>query len=123
MGFSCSQPDSTGRQISLAKVPITKKSGQVAGCRCFLKPGYEALVTVYLYNDSHKQTQPGASLPFEFFLVTNVDELKKANCLDLQTEETKRRERLLVERDLEYSASNWGMRALVRMGAYTGLIV
>ncbi len=123
VGFSCSQPDSNGNPIFLDKTNIVQDKGQVLGCRCFLKPGYNALVTVYLYNDNKKSVPEGAKFPFEPFLVTTNQILKKAGLLCLSTPETQFREKMLLTRDNEYSASNWGIRALVKMGGYTGLFV
>lgn len=123
VGFSCSQPDSKGNPIFLDKTNIVQDSGQILGCRCFLKPGYNALVTVYLYNDNKKSVPSGAIFPFEPFLVTTNQILKKTGLLHLSTPETQFRERMLLARDNEYSASNWGIRALVKMGGYSGLFV
>lgn len=123
VGFTCSQPDSKGNPIFLDKTNIVQDSGQVLGCRCFLKPGYSALVTVYLYNDDKKTVPSGAKFPFEPFLITTNRILKKKGLLNLSTPETQLREKMLLARDNEYNTSNWGIRTLVKMGGYTGLFV
>ena len=123
IGFSCSQPDSDGNQIELSKTPISSDQGEVFGCRCRLKPGYKALLTVYLYNDNKKTVPTGARFPFDMLLVTTQQELKQAGLLHLSTPETQFREKMLLTRDEEYTAANWGIRTLVKIGGYTGLFV
>lgn len=121
--FSCSQTDSRGNKIALEKTEIIQDHDQILGCKCYLARGYAALITVYLYNDNKQSVPKNASFPFDIYLVTPIDELKKAGLLHLSTPETQHIEKLLLANGKDYTPETWDRKKLVRIGGYTGLFV
>jgi len=61
VSFTCSRADSKGKPIEL-KPRLIDQDGLLLGTKCYLDPGFDAVVDVYL-NANGRSASPGATMP------------------------------------------------------------
>ena len=83
VAFNCSQTDSKGNSISLNSTLI-QQDGVLLGKTCVLEPGFNATVTISMYNNG-KGSSPGATIPLGCTYqstVQEVDQVLARNLVD-----------------------------------------
>ncbi|MFR9552463.1 MAG: hypothetical protein SNG90_08935 [Rikenellaceae bacterium] len=80
VSFECSQPDSEGNKIELQRTEV-KGSSIICGQQCQLAPGFNGMISVYLYGSG--EGLENVSLEFEADCYATLEELEQNDALHL----------------------------------------
>lgn len=112
VSFQCSQTDSHGNPISLPVTNIINNNALVGLNNVVLAPGYNAVLSVYLYNPQNLPMQAGANVSMQLsYITSNAQEYDEAVAKGV------------VDWELTRSLATEGMplRAIVTLGTVTGV--